>query len=30
MQEHHDFARERSKSDTSMYMNQDEGHNHLE
>ncbi len=27
MQEHHDFARDRAKRDTSMYMNQDEGHN---
>lgn len=27
MQEHHDFARERSKRDTSMYMREGEGNN---
>jgi len=27
MQEHHDFARDRAKRDTSKYMNQDEGYN---
>ena len=26
MQEHHDFARERSKRDTTDYMNEAEGH----